>query len=313
MAVMMGARDEDTVSSLAGRLSRLNKQLAPKDQQRIKEVAGVDLSTIVHKLINAINADTIEDKATEIAGGVEPTDAQRTQAQEELVGEAASVLTGELVNLLDTIRRDKEQSIDHEHLDTLIRAEWDGDAIENARSMVQEFSQYLEAHRDEIEALTIFYGQPYRRRELTFAMMQNLLEKLKSDKPKLAPYRVWNAYTQLDEYKNGQPVSELMALVSLVRRVCGIDSKIAPYAETVRKNFQDWIMKRHSGGGEKFTEEQMDWLRMIRDHIMASFHVERDDLDLAPFNAKGGLGRMYQLFGSQMDDLIHELNEVLAA
>ena len=57
----------------------------------------------------------------------------------------------------------------------------------------------------------------------------------------------------------------------------------------------------------------MDWLRMVRDHIATSIHVERDDLDMAPFNAKGGLGKMYQLFGEQMDSVITELNEALAA
>jgi type I restriction enzyme R subunit len=51
---------------------------------------------------------------------------------------------------------------------------------------------------------------------------------------------------------------------------------------------------------------------MIRDHITTSFHVERDDLDMSPFNAKGGLGKMHQLFGAGMDALIDELNEALA-
>ena len=73
----------------------------------------------------------------------------------------------------------------------------------------------------------------------------------------------------LDEYKGSQPVSELTALVALIRRVCGIDATISPYAETVRRNFQNWIMTHHSGSGEKFNEEQMDWLRMIRDHIVS--------------------------------------------
>lgn len=72
-------------------------------------------------------------------------------------------------------------------------------------------------------------------------------------------------------------------------------------------------MKHHSGGDVKFDEEQMDWLRMIRDHIITSFHIERDDFEIAPFDARGGLGRMYQLFGNQMDEVINELNDVLAA
>ena len=57
----------------------------------------------------------------------------------------------------------------------------------------------------------------------------------------------------------------------------------------------------------------MDWLRMIREHIITSFHLDRDDLDMAPFDGKGGLGQMYTLFGDQMDNVIDELNEVLAA
>ncbi len=52
---------------------------------------------------------------------------------------------------------------------------------------------------------------------------------------------------------------------------------------------------------------------MIRDHVTGSFHIERDDLEMAPFDAQGGLGKVYQLFGNRMDGLLDELNEVLAA
>jgi type I restriction enzyme R subunit len=229
-----------------------------------------------------------------------------------MIGEAAAVFTGELIDLIDGIRRSKEQTIDHESLDTVLRAEWDGDATENAKQLAQDFREYLEANRDSIEALTIFYSQPHRRSDLTYAMIRELFDKLRSDKPRLAPLRVWQAYALLDEYKGNQPATELTALVALIRRVCGIDAKVSPYAETVRRNFQHWIMARHSGGGQKFTEEQMDWLRMIRDHITSSFHLGLDDLDMAPFDAKGGMGQMFKLFGDQMDGVVNELNEVLA-
>jgi type I restriction enzyme R subunit len=117
----------------------------------------------------------------------------------------------------------------------------------------------------------------------------------------------------LDEYKGTQPANELTALVALIRRVCGLDAKIAPYGETVKRNFQTWIMQRHSGAGEKFTGEQLEWMHMIRDHIATSVHIDREDLDLAPFDAKGGLGKMYQLFGAEMDNVLKEMNEALAA
>ena len=317
MGVMMGAHDEDTVSSLAGCLARLNQQLDPAEKERIKEQAGdIELTQIVGNLLAAIDPDRIQEKAREIEpvpDGAEPSPAAREKAREQLVRDAASVFNGELVELIDSIRRDKEQTIDHDSLDTILRAEWEGDAHENAEAMAQDFRQYLEANRDKIEALTIFYTQPHRRRELTYEMIREVFDKLKSDQPRLAPLRVWQAYSLLDEYKGSQPASELTALIALIRRVCGIDGTLSPYSETVRRNFQDWIMTHHSGSGEKFNEEQMDWLRMIRDHIIDSFHLERDDLEMAPFDGKGGMGQMYKLFGDRMDSVIDELNEALAA
>ena len=80
-----------------------------------------------------------------VAEGAEPSDELRQKAQEQLVGDAASVFNGELIELIDSIRRDKEQTIDHESLDTVLRAEWEGDAHENAEAMAQDFRQYLEA------------------------------------------------------------------------------------------------------------------------------------------------------------------------
>ena len=317
MSVMMGVYNEDTVSSLAGHLARLNRQLDHAEQERIQEKAGgIELTNIVGNLLKAIDPDQIEAKAREterVPDDAEPSPAAREKAQEQLVRDAASVFNGELIELIDSIRRDKEQTIDHDSLDTVERAEWEGDAHENAEALAQDFHQYLEANRDKIEALTIFYTQPHRRRELTFEMIREVFDKLKSDQPRLAPLRVWQAYSFLDEYKGSQPASELTALVALIRRVCGIDATLSPYSETVRRNFQNWIMTHHSGSGEKFNEVQMDWLRMIRDHIITSFHLGRDDLDMAPFDGKGGMGQMYKLFGDRMDDVIDELNEALAA
>ena len=317
MGVMMGARDDDTVNSLAGRLARLDRQLDNAERERIKERAGgIELSQIVGNLLAATDTDRIDEKAREIesvADDAEPSVSACNKAREQLVDDAADVFNGELIELIDSIRRDKEQTIDHDGLDNVLRAEWAGDSRENAEAIAQDFRQYLEDNRDEIEALTIFFSQPHRRCELTYAMIREVFDRLKSDQPRLAPLRIWQAYALLDEYKGNQPVSELTALVALIRRVCGIDATISPYSETVRRNFQTWIMTHHSGAGDKFNGEQMEWLRMIRDHIISSFHLDRDDLEMAPFNGKGGLGQMYKLFGDRMDGVIEELNEALAA
>jgi type I restriction enzyme R subunit len=317
MSVMMGATDEDTVSSLAGRLARLNKQLDVDEQRRIRDAAGgLELTQLVGKLFGAIDADNIEARALMLAkqpAGTDPGDDKREQAQQQLVSEVASVLNGELIGLIDSIRRDKEQTIDHDTLDQLVGAGWEKNIAGNAQAIADEFAEYLKANQDNIAALTIFFSRPYRRRELSFDLIRQVLDKLKTDKPKLAPLYVWHAYQKLDDYKGAQPVQELTALVALIRRVCGMDQMLSDFDGVVRRNFRNWIMKRHSGGAEKFNEQQMDWLRMIRDHVATSFHIDHDDLEMSPFDSQGGLGKMYQLFGAKLEPLLDELNEVLVA
>ena len=52
---------------------------------------------------------------------------------------------------------------------------------------------------------------------------------------------------------------------------------------------------------------------MIRDHTAANLGTEPDDLEYAPFAQEGGLGKVYQLFGDELNTLIEQLNETLAA
>ncbi|WP_333854637.1 type I restriction-modification enzyme R subunit C-terminal domain-containing protein [Epilithonimonas sp.] len=161
--------------------------------------------------------------------------------------------------------------------------------------------------------MSIFYDQPYNRRDITFKMIKEVMDKLKLEKPLLAPANVWNAYTSIEEVKSDCPKDELTALVSLIRKVCGIDEELKPFDKTIDENFKRWIFAQNAGQHNRFSTEQMEWLRMIKDHIVSSYHIELDDLDYNPFDSKGGRGKMYQLFGNEMDSIINELNEALAA
>jgi type I restriction enzyme R subunit len=47
--------------------------------------------------------------------------------------------------------------------------------------------------------------------------------------------------------------------------------------------------------------------------IAGNLSIEIDDFEYAPFSQEGGIGRVYQLFGDELNDILDELNEALAA
>jgi type I restriction enzyme R subunit len=52
---------------------------------------------------------------------------------------------------------------------------------------------------------------------------------------------------------------------------------------------------------------------MIRDHVTANLAVEPDDFEYAPFAQEGGLRKVHQVFGNELNKMIEELNGALAA
>ena len=79
--------------------------------------------------------------------------------------QAASTFNGELNDYLDNVRREHEQLIDSVNIDTVTKSEWDTTSVNKATAIVKDFSEYLELHKDEIKALSIFYNQPHNRRD----------------------------------------------------------------------------------------------------------------------------------------------------
>lgn len=316
-AITVGARDEELFTSLAGRLARLEKQVTEKERKVFQEkAAGKTINQVVKELLNAFNPDTLDEIRSQVEkelAGEAPAlkEARYNKHVTVLQDKAAAAFNGELNEYIENVRKLHGQVIDHINPDSLVNVGWDKDNTEKVKTLIKDFTEWIETHKDEITALQIFYSQPYRRRDLTYQMIKEVYEKLKTEKPLLAPMHVWRAYEQLGQ-SNGSPKNELIALVSLIRRVSGLDTKLTAFDKTVDKNFQEWVFRKQAGT-LKFTEEQMQWLRMIKDYVANSFHIDRDDFDLSPFIATGGLTKMWNLFGEQMDEIIIELNEALAA
>ncbi len=316
--VAMGNTQEDVLTSLANRLIRLDKQINETEKSQFAEQAGgLSINQVVRNLLNAHDPDTIDSITSGIKNQLmnEPPvviEAAINKEKQRLLDQAVNVFNNpDLRTFITDVRKKYDQVIDVVNIDSISKMGWVKDQAAAAALTITNFTAWIEVHKDEITALQIFYGQPFRRRELTYAMIKSLCEKIMSEQPLLAPLPVWRAYEQMGEAA-GSAKSDLIALVSLIRKIAGIDTALTPYDKTVDKNFAAWLFKKQSGN-IKFSYEQLSWLRMIKDYVSTSFHVEKEDFELDPFNKNGGLGKMWQLFGEETDKLIDELNESLVA
>ena len=318
-SIAMGNTSEEMISTLANRLIRLEKQLQDKHKIEFTEKAnGLTINQVVKNLLQAHDPDLIESQKSKVKSGMlgmPPIEIEKAieKANQQLIDQAVAVFNNPaLRDFIIDIRKKLDQIIDVVNIDEVTNIGWVKDQEQAATNTIADFRLWIESHKDEITALQIFYAQDYRHRTFTYKMIKDLCDKLKTEKPLLAPLAVWRAYEQLEK-TNGSAKNELIALVSLIRRVVGIDPTLTAYDKTVDKNFQEWIFTKNAGKHNAFTEVQMQWLRMMKDYVANSFSIDKDDFDLSPFNAEGGLSKMWQLFGDETDGIIKELNEVLAA
>lgn len=311
MNVALGDKSEDTLTSLASRLVRLNSQMTPTERKEFADTVGVSASMLAENLLNAFDEDVILQQARETYQTPEPTEEQMKAAQKAMATEAVAPLqVPEAREHIENVRRSHDQIIDNVNTDTVLFAGFDAHQKENVERAIATFREFIDENRDEIIALRIIYSEAYRDRPMVLEKLKALYEKLKAKY--LTVERLWDCYTIRKPARVKGTVGKLADLVSLVRFEMGYTENLTPFADRVNTNFQNWVFRRNAGAVH-FTEEQMEWLRLIKDHIAVSLSIETDDLELNPFDRKGGLGRFYELFGDEYEEILTEMNIELVA
>ena len=118
--------------------------------------------------------------------------------------------------------------------------------------------------------------------------------------------QVHNAYKiNYPENKLGSK-AYLVDLISMVRFELKKDKELESFKSIVDRNFKDWTFKNNQGPVH-FTPEQMEWLRLIKDHVASSLSIEVDDFDDSFFTQKGGYGAFKKVFPNALD-ILEDLN-----
>lgn len=312
MNVALGVKDKDTLTSLANRVIRLNSQMTQAEREQFKEKVGATAGCVAERLLNAFDADIIFEQAQKNTGVSEPTEEQIKVAQRELVQAAVAPFHNpDIRDYIENVRRNHDQIIDSVNLDSVIFAGFDVQQEKNVNKIISSFHTFIEENKDEIVALRIIYDAAYKERPMVIEKLKELYEKLKSEG--ITVERLWDCYAikQPDKVKRSA-MTQITDLISIIRFEMGYADTLMSFADKVNYNFMQWTFKKNAGHIQ-FTEEQMDWLRLIKDHIVASLSILPEDLELTPFDRKGGLLGFYDAFGDEYEKILQEMNEDLVA
>ena len=161
---------------------------------------------------------------------------------------------------------------------------------------------------------------------MKFEDLKALADRLQAPPQLWTESRLWQAYAALDasKVKGASRRRILTDLVSLVRYAMHQENELVPYPERVMANFRAWLAQQEStlplpASGERagvrgrFTDEQRWWLEKMAEHIASNLGIEAEDFGYAPFDQRGGLGRVHQLFGAELPKVMDELNRELVA
>ncbi len=310
-SIALGQRDEDMLITMAGRLAKLNVQLEKEQQEVLEQAAkGKPLSEIVNQLLDAVDPDKVIEKARDMFRVDTPSDDQFDKATEELANIACTVFDDpQFRETLIEIKRQQYQIIDTVSQDVVLTAEFETGQAERT---VQSFREFIEANKDEILALQIIYNQPYDRRHLTYQMIKDLANAMKKPPYNLSTELVWSAFEHLekDKVRKRSPEQLLTDIISLVRFGLRKADTLVPFHDTIEQRFSDWL-ENQKKAGNIYTDEQLEWLTMIKEHIATSMEITVDDFDNVPFYTKGGVMKAYNVFKDRFGGILNELNETL--
>ncbi|MBX3717036.1 MAG: DEAD/DEAH box helicase family protein [Burkholderiales bacterium] len=298
-AVSLGNVEPEVLSSVAVRLARLDAQLTEGERAKVlTEAGGLGLKELSSGIVNAL--DPKEDRTPHEA------EAALKQAVKPLANPS-------LRDLILRLKQQKELVIDIVTQDRLIGAEFSEAARERAQGIVQNFEAFIDQHRDEITALQILYNRPTKA-PLKFEDLKALADTLQAPPHLWTESQLWQAYAALDQSKvKGASRRRILTdLVSLVRYAMHQENELVPYPERVAANFKAWMAQQQSKG-KVFTDEQRWWLEQMAEHIASNLGIEAQDFSYAPFDQRGGLGRVHQLFGVELPAIVDELNRELVA
>ncbi len=323
-AIAQGDTSDDTLTTTGTRLEHLEKVMSTAEKEKFKTLAGgIDLKKVAANLKRVYDEDELQqDIQIEYPDYEQLTDTEKEQARKKVIKKRARkaaepICKKEVREFLFKISNTSDQTIDPA-IDKILYQGFGADVEENKEQRRKIFRDFLAKYRDEITALQIIYNQDYRNRKLTEKHIRELYDKMIEYNSNLEKNLLFSAYSE--QTKKNTTLKQLIDIIQIIKYEWKQIPEIYPFADLVRKNYKDWIFQRNQNkqgsrgaGTEPFTEEQMQWLEIIRDYIAVNASIAPEDMRSGKFSELGGPMKFARLFGGQATQILDELNYKLAA
>lgn len=171
-----------------------------------------------------------------------------------------------------------------------------GSDYQKPEDYLDAFTRFVRENPEQIEAIRILLQRP---RAWRTEALNELREKLKR-----------NNFPEKELQKAHKLVyrKSLVDIISMVKHGAVKESPLYTAPERVDRALQKVMAGRH------FNDEQQQWLGYIREHLIENLTIELEDFDDVPvFERQGGAGKARKVFGTDLEDLIEEINYAVAA
>ncbi|HQR04049.1 MAG: hypothetical protein JSR19_00215 [Proteobacteria bacterium] len=156
------------------------------------------------------------------------------------------------------------------------------------------FATFIQAKQAEIEALQVLMTRP---QEWKTDVLEGLREKLRSA-----------SFEERDLQKASELVHHRLAdIISLVKHAAKAEAPIYTAEERVDHALSQLLAQN------QFTDEQRQWLQLIREHLVKNLTIELDDFDAPIFFQRGGLGKARKVFADGLAPMLKRINAALAS
>ena len=160
------------------------------------------------------------------------------------------------------------------------------------------FERFVKENPSKVEAIGILLDRP---QDWSTEALDELRKKLSSTTERFTVDNLQKAH-QVHYHK------ALVDIISMVKHAAHEQEPLYTAEERVKNAFEKLTR------GKSFTDEQSQWLERIREHLIANLSIDKDDFEVVPiFTHVGGWGRANRVFNNQLEGMIQDLNEAIAA